>query len=286
MYTPSCKEKELVHSNNNHKTAWQSRRSVRYVIASLSSMCHIANLLRVGLTLASWMYQIQYDGSFWQEFISCSCESRAICEKLKLLSFRYPCPHAWQVNCVSIQHYFNLSSVLTPIEACQWVCLWWPLLRQIGKSKCYASTDKQTGQWHRAESRSNCLHKRPGHEALSLAVAMYLFSPYKNKESRLPYLFVDNSRHVLMSRFQVHWLQKFLKSGLGPVVWKFAPTKLPTIWYHASTKCMWALLFYQSLLIWLFNCNNAIKICNRTFLHLIDTWLERWPCNLLQWNPA
>jgi len=38
---------------------------------------------------------------------------------------------------MSIWHTSNYLGILTPTEACQWVFIWWLLLKPSRKSKCY-----------------------------------------------------------------------------------------------------------------------------------------------------
>ena len=56
------------------------------------------------------------------------------------------------------------------------------------------STDERTWQQHTAESGSNWLYERPGHEATLYLVwlCQHIFSPHAGKEPRLPSLSVDN----------------------------------------------------------------------------------------------
>ena len=86
----------------------------------------------------------------------------------------------------------SLSS-LTAIEACQRVYHWRVLLRPIEKSKCYVSTDKWIGWWHRGESRSDRLYKWPSYEVTLYLVwlCLHIF-PMQRAE-----IAISLCRHVL-----------------------------------------------------------------------------------------
>ena len=61
-------------------------------------------------------------------------------------------------------------------------------LKPSRKSKCYVSTDAQTGQRSKAESRSNHFYKRPGYEATFLPTA-------EQRADIAISISVNNSRH-------------------------------------------------------------------------------------------
>lgn len=81
---------------------------------------------------------------FTRDLFSCFSQVMSHSQKLKPQNFCYT--HAEWANHVSMQHYFKLSAVLTPREACHWAYLWRQLLQSIRKSKWYVSTDEWTRQ--------------------------------------------------------------------------------------------------------------------------------------------